>query len=279
MSQILDCPPGERPPAIVDLAAVKARQQATWSSGDFAVIGTTLQIVGESLCEAVDLESGARVLDVACGNGNAALAAARRWCRVTGLDYVPSLLERAGERARAERLALELVEGDAERLPFPDAHFDVALSTYGIMFAPDQEQAAREIVRVVKPGGRIGLANWTPEGFIGQLLKTVGKHVPPPSGVASPVYWGVEARLQELFRGTRSLRADRREFVFRYESPAHFIDVFRRFYGPTFKAFGALAPEGQAQLAADITQLAARFNRRPGSFVVPGEYLEVVIQR
>jgi ubiquinone/menaquinone biosynthesis C-methylase UbiE len=282
MTQIHDCPPTERParaPAIVDLAAVKARQQATWASGDFAVIGTTLQIVGESLCEAVDLEAGSRVLDVACGNGNATLAAARRWCKVTGLDYVPALLDRAGERAVAEHLDVELVEGDAEQLPFEDAHFDVALSTFGVMFAPDQERAARELMRVVKPGGKIGLSNWTPEGFVGQMLKTVGQHVPPIKGVASPVYWGTEARLAELFRGVRSVHVTRKEFAFRYESPAHFIDVFRRFYGPTFKAFGALEGEGQERLYADLVALIARFNRRKTSVVVPSEYLDVVIDR
>jgi ubiquinone/menaquinone biosynthesis C-methylase UbiE len=250
-----------------------------WASGDFAVIGTTLQLVGESLCEAVDLRSGSLVLDVACGNGNASLAAARRWGRVTGVDYVPELLGRAAERARAEGLDLDLVEGDAERLPFADGQFDVALSTFGVMFAPDQEQAAREIVRVVKPGGAIGLANWTPEGFIGQFLKTVGKHVPPAPGVASPIYWGTEARLEELFRGTRSVRAVRKEVVFRYESTAHFIDIFRRFYGPTHGAFGALDAEGQARLSADIAELSAAYNRRPTSFTVPCEYLEAVIER
>jgi ubiquinone/menaquinone biosynthesis C-methylase UbiE len=279
MTQIIDCPPSERKvPAVVDLAAVKARQQAMWASGDFAVIGTTLQVVGESLCEAVDLQAGSSVLDVACGNGNAALAAARRWCKVTGVDYVPELLQRAAERARGERLELELVEGDAERLPFEDGRFDVALSTYGIMFAPDQARAAREILRVVKPGGSIGLANWTPEGFIGQLLQLVGKHVPPPPGVASPIYWGTESRLRELF-STHSLRVTRKEFVFRYTSAAHFIDVMRRFYGPTHKAFGALAPEGQAALAAAIAELASRFDRGRSSFAVPAEYLEVVIER
>jgi ubiquinone/menaquinone biosynthesis C-methylase UbiE len=280
MTEVLDCPASERRHStIIDLAAVKVRQQAMWASGDFAVIGTTLQIVGEALCEAVDLQAGARVLDVACGNGNASLAAARRWGNVTGLDYVPALLRRAADRARAEGLALELVEGDAERLPFADGCFDVALSTYGIMFAPDQEQAAREIVRVVKPGGTIGLANWTPEGFIGQLLKTIAKHVPPQPGVASPIYWGTEARLGELFRGTQSIQATRKEVAFRYESTAHFTDVFRRFYGPTYKAFLALDTEGQARLAADITDLSTRFNRRRTSFVVPCEYLEVVIER
>jgi SAM-dependent methyltransferase len=280
MTQIIDCTPGERTSAtVVDLAAVKARQQAMWASGDFSVIGTTLQSVGESLCEAVDLEAGSRVLDVACGNGNASLAAARRWCKVTGLDYVPELLQRAAERAKGERLELELVEGDAERLPFADGQFDVALSTYGIMFAPDQEQAAREIVRVVKPGGKIGLANWTPEGFIGQLLRTVGKHVPPLPGVASPIFWGTEARLTELFRGTRSVHVARKEFVFRYTSAEHMVDVFRRFYGPTHKAFAALDAQKQAALAADIVELAARFSRRQTSLVAPAEYLEVVIER
>jgi len=263
----------------VDYEAVKSRQQAMWASGDFGVVGATLQIVGETLCEALDLDAGTEVLDVACGSGNATLAAARRFCRVTGLDYVPSLLHQTADRARNERLTVRLVEGDAERLPFEQGQFDAALSTFGVMFAPNQEQAARELVRVVRPGGKIGLASWTPEGFVGQLLKTVGKHVPPPPGVPSPAFWGVEARLRDLFPGVRSLRALRRDFLFRYESPDHFIDVFRRFYGPTYKAFRALDLDGQARLAADITELASKFNRRPSSFVVPGEYLEVIIER
>ena len=262
-----------------DYEAVKSRQQAMWASGDFGVVGATLQIVGETLCEALDLEAGMQVLDVACGNGNATLAAARRFCKVTGLDYVPSLLHQTADRARNEHLTVRLVEGDAERLPFEKGQFDAALSTFGIMFAPNQEQAASELVRVVRPGGRIGLANWTPEGFVGQLLKTVGKHVPPPPGVPSPAFWGVEARLRDLFPGVRSLRALRRDFIFRYESSDHFIDVFRRFYGPTYKAFRALDLDGQAHLAADITELASKFNRKQSSFVVPGEYLEVIIER
>ncbi len=261
-----------------DFAGIKARQQATWASGDFAVIGTTLQIVGETLAEAVDVCADERVIDIAAGNGNATLAAARRFARVTSTDYVPTLLHRAADRARQERLEVRLVEGDAERLPFKDGEFDVALSTYGVMFAPDQERAAREIKRVVRPGGKIGLANWTPEGFIGQLLKVVGRHVPPPAGVASPSFWGVEARLLDLFPGVRSLKATRREFVFRYESTEHFIDVFRRFYGPTHKAFRALDLDGQARLSADIAELCAAFNRSRSSFVVPGEYLEVVME-
>lgn len=280
MTQILDCPPSERKPAaIVDLAAVKARQQVMWASGDYGTIGTTLQIAGESLCEAIDLRAGSRVLDVACGNGNASLAAARRWCQVTGLDYVPELLRGAERRARAEGLAIEFVVGDAEHLPFADAHFDAALSTYGIMFATDQERAAREIIRVVKPRGKIGLCNWTPEGFVGQFFKTVGKYAPPPAGVASPIYWGVESRLNELFGVTRSIGVTRKQFVFRYESAAHFIDVFRRFYGPTFKVFAALDIERQAQLADEIAELSSKFNRSKTSFVVPSEYLEVVIER
>ena len=267
------------PPAAPDLAAVKARQQTTWASGDFAVIGTTLQLVGESLCEAVDVEAGTLVLDVACGNGNATLAAARRGCRVTGLDYVPTLLRRAEERAQAERLEVQLVEGDAEHLPFNDGKFDVALSTFGVMFAPDQPRAAEELMRVVRPGGRIGLANWTPEGFIGPLLKTVGRHVPPPAGVASPAAWGIESFLKRLFRGTQLIQVARKDFVFRYESTAHFVDVFRRFYGPTHVAFGKLDREGQDRLTADITKLCEQHNRSQRSLVVPAEYLEVVIER
>jgi ubiquinone/menaquinone biosynthesis C-methylase UbiE len=278
MNQMLHDAPATQPSG-PDLSAVKTRQQAMWASGDFAVIGTTLQIVGEALCEAVDVEAGSRVLDVACGNGNAALAAARRFAHVTGLDYVPELLRRAQERATAERLELATVEGDAERLPFEDATFDSALSTYGVMFAPDQERAARELIRVVKPGGKIGLANWTPEGFIGGLLKTVGKYVPPAPGISSPILWGTQARLEDLFRGTRSVRATRKEFVFRYESTAHFIDIFRRFYGPTYVAYRMLDTATQERLSADIGELAARFSRRNSSFVVPGEYLEVVIER
>jgi ubiquinone/menaquinone biosynthesis C-methylase UbiE len=280
MTQIIECSSNERKPStIVDLEAVKARQQIMWASGDFAVIGTTLQIVGETLCETLDVDSGSRVLDVACGNGNAALAAARRWWRVTGLDYVPALLRRAADRAQAEGLALELVEGDAERMPFDDASFDAALSTFGIMFAPDQERAAREITRVVKPGGKIGLASWTPAGFIGQMLVTVGRHVPPPAGVASPIYWGTEERIEQLFAGVRAIRTTKQLFPFRYESAEHMLDIFRRFYGPTHKAFGALAPDGQARLEADLIELMARFNRSSSSCVIPAEYLEVVIER
>lgn len=283
MTSILDFPQAPRPltQVGVDLAAVKARQQTMWASGDFSVIGTTLSIVGETLCEAAELGAGAKVLDVACGNGNAALAAAHRFCHVVGLDYVPALLERARARAAAEQLAIEFVTGDAEALPFPANSFDAAISTFGVMFAPDQERAARELTRVVRPGGKIALANWTPEGFVGRMLVTVGRHVPPPAGVASPVYWGNEPRLHELFPDVRRVHVQRRNFVFRYQSPAHFVQVFRDYYGPTFKAFAALDPAQQARLSDDLVQLCEQF-RTPtesNTLAVPGEYLEVVIER
>jgi ubiquinone/menaquinone biosynthesis C-methylase UbiE len=283
MNQNLEIPPSQRrsSSSSVDLSALKTRQQAMWASGDFAVIGTTLQIVGETLCEAADLDAGCKVLDVACGNGNAALAAARRFCKVVGVDYVPQLLERARERALANGLPVELIEGDAEALPFPVASFDAVVSTFGVMFAPDQERAARELVRVVRPGGTIALANWTPEGFIGRLLATVGQYVPPPAGVASPILWGTEARLQQLFPDVTAIRVRRRMFNFRYESANHFIDVFRRFYGPTFKVFAALDPERQAKLADDLRQLVleCRSPTRTNSVAIPAEYLEIVIER
>jgi ubiquinone/menaquinone biosynthesis C-methylase UbiE len=219
-------------PARPDLEAVKARQQGAWSSGDYAVVGTTLQIVGEELCEALDLRAGQKVLDVAAGNGNVALAAARRWCDVVATDYVPALLDRARERAGAERLAIAFREADAEALPFPDASFDVVVSTFGVMFTPDQDRAAAELLRVCRHGGKIGLANWTPEGFIGQLFKTVGKHAPPPPGARSPALWGTRARLAELFERHASIDATPRHFVFRYRSPEHWLEIFKTYYGP-----------------------------------------------
>jgi SAM-dependent methyltransferase len=264
-----------------DLRAIKTRQHAAWSSGDYAVVGTTLQMVGESLCEALDLRSGQKVLDVAAGNGNAALAAARRFCDVVASDYVPALLERAGERAAAERLALELREADAENLPFADASFDAVVSTFGVMFTADAARAAAELIRVCRPGGKIGLANWTPEGFIGQLFGTIGRHVPPPPGAKSPALWGTEARLAELFPSPRlSIEATRRSFVFRYRSPAHWLEVFETRYGPVLKAFEALAPAARDGLRSDLLALLARFDRaEDGTLVVPSEYLEVVIRR
>jgi ubiquinone/menaquinone biosynthesis C-methylase UbiE len=268
------------PSATPNFDDIKARQQAMWASGDYAVIGTMLQPVGESLAEALDLNAGQRVLDVACGNGNASLAAARRLAEVTGVDYVPALLARAEARARADGLALKVVEGDAEALPFPDRNFDVVLSTFGVMFAPNHAQAARELVRVVVAGGKIGLANWTPEGFIGQLFRIVGKYAPPPAGLVSPIQWGTEAHLATLFEGrARVVAAERKTFTFRYLSSAQFVDVFRRFYGPTHKAFGALDESRQAALAQEMTELIDRHNRAgSAALAVPSEYLEVVLQ-
>jgi SAM-dependent methyltransferase len=274
-------PNTEGPAPQLDLAAIKKRQQATWASGDFAVIGTTLQIVGETLCEAADLRAGEHVLDVACGNGNATLAAARRFCRVTGADYVPELLAKARARAEAEGLALDLHEADAEALPFPDASFDAVLSTFGVMFAPDHPRAARELLRVCKPGGRIGLASWTPEGFIGELLRVVGRHVPPPKGLTPPSAWGNPEHIADLFGdAVTNVRIERRHFAFRYLSSAHLVDVFRTFYGPTHKAFGALDASGRAALELDMKALAEKHDVGGGhGLVAPAEYLEVVAIR
>ena len=278
MTSIIETPSNA---SLLNLDPVKTRTQAVWASGDFAVIGTTLQIAGESLCEAADVRTHQRVLDVACGNGNASLAAARRGARVVGVDFVPALLERAAERAAAERAELELVVADAEQLPFEAASFDVVLSTFGVMFTPNHEQAASELARVCAPGGTIALANWTPEGFIGKLLRTVGRHVPPPPGARSPALWGQEAHLDALFgAAAKGIRVERKHFMFRYASAEHFVDVFRRFYGPTYKAFGALDVEGQAALTHDIVELLESHDQGGGrSLVVPAEYLEVVIER
>ncbi|MBN9245420.1 MAG: methyltransferase domain-containing protein [Mesorhizobium sp.] len=268
-------------PHSVDLTGLKARQHDAWSSGDYALIGSTLQIVGEQLCEALDLRAGHRVLDVAAGNGNASLAAARRWCEVTATDYVPALLARARARAEANGFAMAFREADAENLPFDDASFDFVTSTFGVMFTPDQERAAAELARVCKPHGRIGLANWTPQGFIGELFKAIGRHVPPPAGARSPLLWGTSEHLHALF-GERaaSIHAVPRAFIFRYRSAAHFLDVFRTYYGPAVKAFAALDDARQEALAADLEAVIARFNRiGDGSVVAPGEYLEVVVER
>jgi len=263
-----------------DLAALKSRQQVAWASGDYSVIGARLQIVGESLCEALDLRSGEKVLDIAAGNGNATLAAARRWAEVTSTDYVPELLERGRERAMANGLAVEFQQADAEALPFEDASFDVVVSTFGVMFTPDQDKAAKEMLRVCRPGGRIGMANWTPESFIGQVFKTIGKHIPPMPGLRSPALWGTKARLEEMFGGQASIEATSRMYNFRYRSPAHWLEVFRTWYGPVHKAFEALPQPGKAALEEDFLALIARFNRaKDGTMVVPAEYLEVVIRK
>jgi ubiquinone/menaquinone biosynthesis C-methylase UbiE len=281
MTQVIECTPLDMSGGNPELTALKLKQQAMWASGDFAVIGTTLQLVGESLCEAADLNAGSTVLDVACGNGNATLAAARRFCEVTGLDYVPALLARAAERARAERLAPTFMEGDAEQLPFADAVFDAVLSTFGVMFAPDQERAAKELVRVCKSGGKVALASWTPEGFLGELLRTLARYVPPSKVAASPLRWGTALGIAELFGDAIIVeRAERKMFLFRYESAAHFIDIFRRYYGPTHKAFAALELDQQRALERDLTTLLDAHNQcRKNALVVPGEYLEIVLQK
>lgn len=266
-------------PAMPDFAAIKSRQQMTWASGDYAVIGTSLQIVGEMLCEAVDIRAGDLVLDVAAGNGNATLAAARRWCRVTSTDYVPALLEKARARAAAEGLDITFETADAEALPQRDDTFDVVLSTFGVMFTPNQERAASEMLRVCKPGGTIGLANWTPTGFIGNLFKIIGRHVPPPAGVKPPSLWGTGERLEELFSPALIVTTPR-TFTFRYRSPGHWVETFRNLYGPVHKAFGALPEAQQAELEADILDLIERFNRaEDGTMVVPSDYLEIVITK
>jgi SAM-dependent methyltransferase len=264
-----------------DLTAIKGRQQRMWASGDFAQIGVTLTLVGETICEAADVHAGQSVLDVAAGAGNAAVAAARRFADVTASDYVPALLERGRERAAAERLPVAFVEADAEALPFADASYDVVLSTFGVMFAPNQEQAARELLRVTKPGGTIGLANWTPEGWIGDIFRANASHVAPPAGVSSPLLWGTESRVRELLgSGIRELRMTRRHFVFRYRSPEHWLAFWREYYGPTVAAFAALDTAGQDALAGDLLAVIAEHNRATdGTMSVPSEYLEVIAIR
>ena len=264
-----------------DFDAIKMRQQATWAAGDFGQIGVRLQIVGELLCEAADIVAGERVLDVAAGNGNASLAAARRFAEVTSTDYVPALLEQGRRRADADGLAITLQVADAERLPFPDESFDVALSTYGVMFAPNQKRAAAELVRVVKPGGRIGLASWTPEGFLGGLFQVMSAFVPPPAGLASPMAWGTEPRMLELFGPqVLNIRTARRTYAFRYRSAEHWVEFFRTYYGPTHKAFAALDEVGQRELHFALVKFVGSHNTHRGEgLVVPAEYLEVVITK
>ena len=266
-------------PAAVDFTAIKGRQQLAWGSGDYAAVGTTLQIVGETLCEAVDLRSGERVLDVAAGNGNATLAAARRFAEVVSTDYVGALLERGRERAAAERLPVTFREADAEALPFEDNSFDVVLSTFGVMFAPNQAQAASELKRVCRPGGRIALASWTPDSFIGNLFKTIGRYIPPAAGVKSPSLWGNKAHLDALF-GDASVAANVGTFVFRYRSPRHWVDFFRDYYGPVLKVFAAIDPAAREALEGDIFDLLAGSNiATDGTLVLPSDYLEAIITK
>ena len=262
-----------------DLAAIKSRQQATWSSGDYHMIGTQILLASELLIESLDLRATESVLDVATGSGNAALAAARRGIDVVGIDYVPALLERARQRAVAEGVVAMFVEGDAESLPFATGTFDVSASVFGAMFAPDQERTAAELLRVTRPGGRIGLVAHTPEGFIGQLFRVIARHVPPPAGLASPIAWGTEDRLRELFGdAVAELRVEKRRMTFRDRSPAAWVAYWRRFYGPTLKAFEAVGEAGRDALERDVIELIDRFNRADdGTMVVSSEYLEAVI--
>jgi ubiquinone/menaquinone biosynthesis C-methylase UbiE len=273
--------PEPKPAAPPDLSALRDRQQATWASGDYAVVGATIPLVSENLCEAIDLRAGALVLDVASGSGNAAIAAARRWCDVVGTDYVPSLLARARERSAAEGFRIEFREADAEKQPFPDASFDVVLSVFGAMFAPRPEATAAELLRVCKPGGKIGLASWTPEGFVGQTFKLMGRFVPPPPGARSPLEWGSREKLDALFgAGASSITANRRTFTFRYRSVAHYLETFRTWYGPTVRAFAALDAAGQQKLSSELSAFVQQSSRSDDATLrIPSEYLEVVITK
>jgi len=278
---ILDSRAASASIATPNYEAIKTKQRAAWTAGDYSVVGVTLQIVGENLCEALDLRSGQRVLDVAAGNGNVSLAAARRFCDVTSSDYVPALLEHGKQRAEVDGLAITFREADAEALPFAEASFDIVTSSFGVMFTPNQERAAAELLRVCRPGGKIGLANWTPESFIGQLFKTIGKHLPPPAGLKSPALWGTRDRLNDLFGpDAGSIEAAQRTYMWRYKSPRHWVDLWRAVYGPLQKAFDALDEAAQEQLATDLLALIDRFNvATDGTMVVPADYLEVIVTK
>jgi SAM-dependent methyltransferase len=264
-----------------DLTAIKGRQKKAWSSGDYGKVGVTLLMIAEALAEAAELHPGQRVLDVACGNGNTSLAAARRFCGVVGIDYAPMLLDEGRERARADGLVVDFQEGDAEELPFPDASFDVVLSTIGVMFAPNQQKAAAELLRVVRPGGKIGMANWVPDGYVGDLFRTMGKHVPPPSGLKPPFRWGTEEGLRELLgEGISSLQTRRRSFMWRFPSARHHVEFMRGYYGPLHKAFETLDQEGQKALEADLISVVEHYNRSGDETAVwPADYLEVLATR
>jgi ubiquinone/menaquinone biosynthesis C-methylase UbiE len=261
-----------------DFDAIKQRQQQAWASGDFAVVAARIVLVAEQLCDTADLHAGWRVLDVATGSGNAAIAAARLGCTAVGVDYVPALLERGRRRAAAESLEVELLEGDAESLPFADDSFDAVTSVFGTMFAPDHAQTAAELLRVCRPGGTIALASWTPDGFIGELFRTVAAHVPPPAGVPTPMLWGTEAHLRQLLgEGIASLDVAERTFTFRFPSAEHFVAFFRRWYGPTVKAFAALEGKARDALEHDLVALARRFDRlRSNAIAIPATYTEAV---
>jgi ubiquinone/menaquinone biosynthesis C-methylase UbiE len=264
-----------------DFDAIKSKQKLMWASGNYAKVGSTLQLSGELLCESMALSAGQTVLDVAAGNGNATLAAARRFCRVTSTDYVQDLLDQSMARAQAEGMEVNYQLADAENLPFADNQYDNVVSTFGVMFAPNQVKAASELLRVCKPGGRIGLANWTPDSFIGQLFKIIGRYVPPPAGVSSPANWGSESFIDANFAPqAQHMAIQRRDFLFRYLSAEHWLEEFRTYYGPTHKAFNALASEQQVALANEILGLLEKCNvATDGTLIVPSTYLEIVITK
>jgi SAM-dependent methyltransferase len=263
---------------MTDLETIKHRQRDVWALGDFGMIAWNTAFVGELLCEAVDLRAGERVLDVACGSGNAALSAGRRFCEAVGVDFVPALIERARERAAVERLRTTFEVGDAENLPFEDASFDVVLSVFGSMFAPDQERAAGELVRVCRQGGKIGLANWTPEGMWGQLFRIHGQYLPPPQGLRPPTLWGTEARVGELLGpAVRDLRVRRRTAAFRAPSAHRWLEFFRTYFGPTIRVMEALDESGRERFSRDVLAELERCNRADdGTLVAEAEYLETV---
>ncbi len=263
-----------------DFSAVKAKQLTTWASGDYAAVGTTLQITGEQLCESANLRPGCSVLDVAAGNGNASLAAARRFCQVTSTDYVESLLDKGKLRAQAEHLPIEFQLADAENLPFDDGQFDAVLSTFGVMFTPDHQRSANEMLRVCRPGGTIAMANWTPEGFIGKVFGVIGKHLPPPAGLKPPSRWGATEGIKELFStGVQNITVTKRQFNFRYMSIDHFLDFFGMYYGPIHKAFEALGDKKDL-LRNDLAELMTALNvADDGTLLIPSEYAEVVITK
>jgi ubiquinone/menaquinone biosynthesis C-methylase UbiE len=267
--------------AAPDLEQVKQKQQLMWASGDFHQVAALIQSVADQVAEALDIQAGWRVLDVATGSGNAAISAARLGAEAAGVDYVPALLERGRRRVEAEGLDVALVEGDAEALPFGDSEFDAVTSVFGSMFAPDHERAAAELARVVKPGGKIGLATWTPDGFIGELLRAVAQHVPPAAGVASPILWGTETYLRRIFGdAVASIRCREQTFVWRSRSAEAWVDFFRAYYGPTFKAFEAVGPEGEQALHADLVALVDAYaGRRDGPITIPATWLQTVAVR
>ncbi|MEM8741357.1 MAG: methyltransferase domain-containing protein [Pseudomonadota bacterium] len=263
-----------------DFAAIKTKQRAALGDGNYAIVGATLQIVGETLAEAADLRAGEAVLDVAAGNGNATLAAARRFCEVTSTDYVPELLEAGHRRAKANGFEIAFQEADVEALPFADNSFDAVTSTFGAMFAPNQPRTAAEMLRVTRPGGRVAMANWTPESFIGALFKLIGQHVPPPAGLSSPALWGREDRLRSLFGAEAEIAVTQRSFTFHYRSPAHWVEVFRRWYGPTKRVFEALPEAGKRALEADLHGLAGEYNTATdGRLAAPSSYAEVIVTK